>query len=600
MIVSDKKKSNSNLSLLGQIWGLIDKRRRFQIGCSIILMVVVAFFEVISISTVMPFLTVLISPDTVFDDPLIKPIIKILGFEHAREMLLPITILFILTVVISNGLRMFLYWLQLYLAHKIGSDFGGKIFRHSIFQSYEYHLQKNSSESISTIINKSGAIVGQAVLPLMVIISSLITLIAIAATLVYLNPELVIVCLISFGSIYLLIANYFKKKVDYHSILINNNSSLLIQVIQESIGGIRDIIIEHSQDVYCRAFKRIDGPLKRSGAIVLSMIGMPRFAIEGLGVITIAILAYYLTSLNPEGSTAVPFLGVIALGSQRLLPIMQQGYASWTTIRSGMPAFTDVITLLESPSTEYLVRAPDDLCPAIFEKELSLENIVFSYKTNSIDVLKGVSLLIPKGSKIGIVGTTGSGKSTLLDIIMGLISPTQGRVMIDGVALSEENIQNWRACIAHVPQHVYISDASIAENIAFGIPEVEINWERIESAIEGAELTETIKQWDHGYRTVVGERGARLSGGQRQRVGIARALYKNAQVIIFDEATSALDGHTESSIMKSLHRTGANLTIIMVAHRLTTLESCNYIFQLEQGKIISPQSYQNLKDEIKK
>ena len=561
-------------------------------------MTIVAFFEVASITAVMPFLTVLISPDTVFDFPLIKPIIQALGFVEARQLLLPITALFILLVVISNGLRMLLYWLQLYLAHKIGADFGEKIFRHTLFQAYEYHLQKNSSESISLIVNKSGAIVGQAILPIMVIISSTITLIAIVATLVFLNPELVIACLISFGSIYVLIANYFKKKIDIYSKIINHNSSVLIKVIQESIGGIRDILIENSQNVYCSAFTKIDRPLKEAGAMVLSMIGMPRFAIEGLGVITIAILAYHLTSSNPLGSNAIPFLGVIALGSQRLLPIMQQGYASWTTIRSGLPAFVDVMTLLESPTTEELGWAPDDLGPLIYEKEISLEDIFFSYRTNNINVLKGINFKIPKGSKIGIVGITGSGKSTLLDIIMGLILPTKGVLKIDGVKLSTANLNNWRACIAHVPQHVYISDASVAENIAFGIPEAEIDWVRMEFAVNGAQLSQMIKAWDHGYKTIVGERGARLSGGQRQRIGIARALYKKAHVIIFDEATSALDGLTESAIIESLHKIGANLTIIMVAHRLTTLKSCDFILQLEDGVVKDIISYQDLNNQF--
>jgi ATP-binding cassette subfamily B protein len=256
------------------------------------------------------------------------------------------------------------------------------------------------------------------------------------------------------------------------------------------------------------------------------------------------------------------------------------------------------MTLLESPTTEELGWAPDDLGPLIYEKEISLEDIFFSYRTNNINVLKGINFKIPKGSKIGIVGITGSGKSTLLDIIMGLILPTKGVLKIDGVKLSTANLNNWRACIAHVPQHVYISDASVAENIAFGIPEAEIDWVRMEFAVNGAQLSQMIKAWDHGYKTIVGERGARLSGGQRQRIGIARALYKKAHVIIFDEATSALDGLTESAIIESLHKIGANLTIIMVAHRLTTLKSCDFILQLEDGVVKDIISYQDLNNQF--
>lgn len=573
---------------------MIEKRRRAQIGWTISLMIAVAFAEVISIGAVMPFLTILISPDTVFAYPLLQPVFKIFGVKTAGELLLPITILFIFSVIISNGLRMVLYWILINLAHKIGSDLSARIFRHILFQSYEYHLQKNSSESI-TILNKSSEIVGRSILPLMIIVSSSITLVAIVFTLILLNPAVVLICLISFGSIYLIIANNFKEKIDTYSKIVNTNGTLLIKVIQESLGGIRDVLIEHTQDVYCSAFKRIDEPLKKAEAMVLSMIGMPRFAIEGLGVIAIAILAFYLTSKNPSGSIAIPFLGVIALGTQRLLPILQQGYASWTTIKAYRPALADLAALMESPKIEVVGWNSKDATPTIFEKEIFLENISFSYQSNNINVLKGISLKIHKGSRIGIVGTTGSGKSTLLDLIMGLVSPTHGRVIVDDIILSAENIQNWRACIAHVPQHVFISDASIAENIALGIPVDQIDWERMNFAINGAQLAKTIETWGEGYKTIVGERGARLSGGQRQRIGIARALYKNAKVIIFDEATSALDGETESAVMRSIDKIDPNLTIIMVAHRLTTLESCDCILEIDHGVVKSIVNNKNAK-----
>jgi len=557
-------------------------------------MILVAFAEVISISAIMPFLTILISPNVLFDHPLMRSIFEQAGFNQANELLFPITIIFIIVVFIANGMRMFLYWFQLHLAHEIGAEFSARIFSHTLFQSYEYHLQNNSSESIANIMNKSDAIVGQAILPLMVIISSSIILVAIIGTLIFVNPTLVISCLVVFGCIYLLIAVYFRMHIDKQSKIINYNGPRLIKVIQESIGGIRDILIEHSQEVYCSAFKKIDKPYKYAHAAVLSMIGMPRFVIEGVGVILIAILAYYLIRNDPLNSMVVPTLGIMALGSQRLLPVMQQGYASWSAIRAGKPALGDIITLLKNPATEYIAYESEKLNPIIFNSEIKIDNVSFSYKVNNIDVLKNISVTIPKGARIGIIGTTGSGKSTLLDIIMGLIFPSDGKIFVDKISLSKKNILNWRARIAHVPQHVYIADASVAENIAFGVLSSRIDLDRVKLAAKKAQIAQTIEEWDDGYQTIVGERGARLSGGQRQRIGIARALYKEAQVIIFDEATSALDNATELAVMNTLSNLDSKLTIIMVAHRLSTLESCDRIVQLVNGLVKNILSYKEL------
>jgi len=561
-------------------------------------MILVAFAEVISIGAIMPFLTVLISPNIVFDYPLIASIIVRTGIDQANELLFPITIIFIAVVFIANCMRMFLYWFQLHLAHEIGAEFSAMIFGHTLFQSYEYHLQNNSSESIATIMNKSDAIVGQAILPLMVIISSSIILVAIIGTLIFINPTLVISCLVVFGCIYVLIAIYFRMHIDKQSKIINYNGPRLIKVIQESIGGIRDILIEHSQDVYCSAFRKIDKPYKAAHSKVLSMTGMPRFAIEGAGIILIAILAYYLIRSDPLNNMVVPTLGIMALGAQRLLPVMQQGYASWSAIRAGKSAISDIITLLKNPAIEYTAYETKNLSPIIFNSEIKIDNVSFAYKINNIDVLKDINLTIQKGARIGVVGTTGSGKSTLLDIIMGLIFPSNGKIYIDKSQLSKKNILNWRAYIAHVPQHVYIADASVAENIAFGVLSSCIDLERVKLAAKKAQIAQTIEEWDDGYQTIVGERGARLSGGQRQRIGIARALYKEAQVIIFDEATSALDDATESAIMNTLYNLDSNLTIIMVAHRLSTLESCDYIVQLENGLVKNILNYKELKNKI--
>jgi ATP-binding cassette subfamily B protein len=310
-------------------------------------------------------------------------------------------------------------------------------------------------------------------------------------------------------------------------------------------------------------------------------------------MILIASLAYSLAG-DPSGiASAIPVLGALALGAQRLLPVMQQSYASWSYIRGGQATLGDALDLLDQPLPNHADALTLSAIP--FKHSITLNNLAFKYTANTPWVLQsGLNLSIPKGSRIGLIGSTGSGKSTLLDILMGLLQPTQGSMSIDGVNINNQNYRGWQAHIAHVPQAIFLSDSTVAENIAFGEPAEQIDYRRMIQAAQKAQISDTIESWTNKYNTAVGERGVRLSGGQRQRIGIARALYKRADVIVLDEATSALDDRTERAVMRSIENLGDDVTVIIVAHRLTTLKSCTQIVELEDGRIKRSGSYQNI------
>ena len=289
---------------------------------------------------------------------------------------------------------------------------------------------------------------------------------------------------------------------------------------------------------------------------------------------------------------AIPVLGTLALGAQRLLPILQQGYSALAIIRGSEASLRSVLNLLDQP-----LPAPAKGEPAsrvTFERNLSLRNVGFRYRPETPRVLEGVDLTFQKGKRIGFIGATGSGKSTLLDIVMGLLQPTEGVVTVDGVALNVANQRSWQGLIAHVPQSIFLTDSSIAENIAFGVPKADIDLDRVREAAQQAQLTDVIETWPAKYDTMVGERGVRLSGGQRQRIGIARALYKRASVIIFDEATSALDNETERALMSAINALGSDLTILIIAHRLTTLKNCDLIVEIADGGVKRVGQYNDL------
>jgi ATP-binding cassette subfamily B protein len=285
---------------------------------------------------------------------------------------------------------------------------------------------------------------------------------------------------------------------------------------------------------------------------------------------------------------AIPILGALALAAQRLLPLVQQGYAGYASMIGGQGSLRDLLDLLDQQlPTRSAAASP----PVVFRARIELRALRFAYSPDGPEIIRGVEIDIPRGARVGFVGTTGSGKSTLLDIIMGFLDPTAGVVMVDGVVMDADLVRSWQSRIAHVPQSIFLTDSTIAENIAFGVPSDAIDMDRVRRAAARAQIAETIEAWPEGYATLVGERGVRLSGGQRQRIGIARALYKQADVLVLDEATSALDAETEEAVMMAIDSLHDELTVLIVAHRLTTLRGCSRIVELVDGRIARTGTY---------
>ena len=353
--------------------------------------------------------------------------------------------------------------------------------------------------------------------------------------------------------------------------------------MQEGLGGIRDVLIDGTQAVYCKIYHSADYPLRKAQASNQFIGASPRFFVEALAVVFIALLAHSLTGLEGGVVSAIPTLGAIALGAQRMLPLIQQLYSSWSSLRGSYDSFAEVLDLIEQPMPAYALREP--VQPLPFSKSIKLVNVNFRYSNQTSKVLQNINIEIEKGSMIGFMGATGSGKSTLLDILMALLEPEKGSLQIDGVVINQKNFRAWQSNIAHVPQGIFLTDSTVAKNIAFGVPDGEIDYEKVRRAAKQAQIAATIESMEYGYETFVGERGVRLSGGQRQRIGIARALYKSANVIVFDEATSALDNETESAVIEAINSLDNNMTIIMVAHRISTLKECDLIYRLKNGKI---------------
>jgi len=574
-------------NLFFRLWLHIDLKRRIQFFVLFLVMIFAAVSELISIGSVIPFLAVLTNPDKIFFNEKFESFILFFEFSQPQELILPLTIVFILAAIISGLMRFILVFIQTKLSYAIGADFSISIYRRTLYQPYSVHVSRNSSEIISGISSKASAVAQSTLMPVLTILSSFIMLVSIVIALTYINFNIALFGFIGFSSCYLVLILASKSKLEKDSNKISIESVQVIKALQEGLGGIRDILIDGTQAVYCKIFRDADLPLRAAKANIQIISSSPRFIIEAIGMIVIAMLAFLL-SQQPSGfSDSIPILGAFALGAQRLLPALQQIYSNWSFVRGGEASFSDALDLLDQKLPDYLKKPEQKMH---FKNNIIFKNISFSYLNNSRNELSNINLKILKGEMIGIKGSTGSGKSTFLDILMGLLIPTDGAMEIDGVKISDSNFRAWQSHIAHVPQNIFLSDASIAENIAFGVPSDMINLKKVKKAAVIAQISETIENMDHGYNTVVGEDGVRLSGGQRQRIGIARALYKDSDVLVFDEGTSALDTDTENLVMESIEAIKKDITIIMVAHRLSTLKNCTKVIELVEGKINQIQS----------
>lgn len=591
--MESQKSLVSTPALLARLWQHLSKHRRRQLMLLLPMMLLSAGTEIVSLGAVLPFLGVLIAPEQIFSYPLVSRFASASGINSPDQLVLPLTAAFALAALFAGAMRMFVLWLNTRLAFSIGSDLSIDVYRRTLYQPYRVHVARNSSEVISGISGKVGA-ASSAIYQTLILISSTVMMGAVLLAVLAINPLIALLATIGFGSCYASISWVSRRWLKRNSLQISREQTRLIQALQEGLGGIRDVLLDGSQHFYCDVYKQANQPFRRAQASNVFIAGSPRFLMESIGMAMIAILAYFLSQQNGGMGAALPVLGALALAAQRLLPALQNSYAAWATITGSHASLSDALDFLNQPiSNEALLPVPE---PLVLQRSICLKSIRFRYTDESPYVLNDFNLFIRRGARIGLVGRTGSGKSTVLDLIMGLLPPTDGALLVDDQPILGNSLRAWQRAIAHVPQSIYLSDATLAANIAFGVPRGNIEMARVRLAATQAHIADFIESSRHGYEALVGERGIRLSGGQRQRIGIARALYKRASVLVFDEATSALDNSTEQSVMDAVNMLKRDLTIIIVAHRLSTVKRCDFLVELDCGRIVAQGTYDDLLD----
>lgn len=577
-------------SSLSKLLSHVSARRKTQGALLVFLTAVGAMLEAASLAAVFPVLAYILDPVSALNSEImqfVKPITAYLPFGQTYNL----GILFAAIVLLSSAYRIFLIWLQVTWGNAVGHDFSTLIFSRLLGQSYEQHIARNTSEIVSGITIKINQLVGSYINPLIAICSSTVLLLAIVGLLILTVGLQIVAIVVLIGVIYAGITFSIKSKLSYNSQVISNRSNLIVQQVQESFQGVREVILGATRGVREAMFSRMDKEFRsaQSSSAVLSQA--PRYIVESFLVILLVGLALMQAGTFTLSGELLPSLGVVVLGLQRMMPLAQVIYANVATMKGAVCSVDDVLEMASQYSEADQTQLTE--CEAIgFSDRVELRDLGYRYPLSQVAQLKNINVSIKKGEWVGFYGHTGSGKSTLLDLICGLLKPTTGAIYVDGKQLSDNNYASWRSKLSVVSQSAFFSDVAIVDIIAFG--EETPDLERLTACLKVAQLESTIHGLVEGIYTRVGEAGVQLSGGQLQRLSIARALYRKAEVLVFDEATSALDRPTELVLMDALRLSNSDLTVVLVAHRLNTLEECDSVYQIENGEIVSSGTYEQL------
>lgn len=565
-------------------------KRKGQLILLLVLMILVSCSEVLGVASIIPFLAVLENSSRLLNNERIKPILGYLAITTPQELLLAIVIVFIGITISTNVLRVVSIHVQNQLAARLSLDLSSKLYHHLLFQPYIFYTQHHSSE-LGTLMVFANNMAGTLFMPGLQIITNSFVAIALFLGILIIDGKVAIAMSVILATAYIAIYNWRKYKLQQNSILMSQAQTNLSKVTYESLGNIKDIILSAKANFFNLSYQQSLWGFNKANADNNTVFLTPRYLIEMLAMTCIALLALSM-GRGGDFSRSVPILGSLALAANRLLPALQQSFASVSQIQGYREQMRTVLKVLERSYDPLQELVPAQVL--LLRESLTMQNVWFRYREDSGWVLQDLCLTIPAKSRVGFVGTTGSGKSTTADLILGLLKPEKGQILVDDLPLEGERLRAWQLGVAHVPQSIFIADTTVASNIAFGVPEAQIDWDRVIKAAKLAQIADFIESLPEGYHTTVGERGIRLSGGQRQRVGIARALYREAKVIVFDEATSALDNYTERELMSAIDSLSQELTIILIAHRLTTVEKCDRIFEFSQGRVIHSGTYEEL------
>ena len=553
----------------------ISRKRKAQFFVIVILTVFATLFEAFAIGSLIPFLQILTDTGTAQLENY-----EVKDSEFVSEMVYKTTI-FCSAIFGASVLRFVLMYSQNKFSFGVGGDFARRMFANYLEGDYEAKAKLNSSDTIALMTIRVRDLVNMVVNPLVQLFSSLLLLLGIVSFLIYVNSTLSFFALTALGSVYLVVALTARKFLSKHSDIMVQNQNDVITTIQHGINNLRDIVITKCQAYFKNEFDQPEFRARNSTVSIIVLSQAPKYFVESLGILVLAVISVFFVVVLNQADNLIVSLGAFALGAQRMLPILQSAYWSFAQLKGGKAPLRDILDGLESSAT----ASESQERQIAFCNTITFDRVAYEYSGSSRKILCDVSFSISRSSWFGIVGESGSGKSTLLDLVMGLYLPQSGKIEIDGIELKNTLRKSWWEKIAFVPQDVKLLNKSIAENIAFGVPKELIDYEKVKKAARDASISEFVDSLPLKLETQIGEGKNSVSGGQRQRIGIARALYKNAEIIVLDEATSALDDKTEQQFLKSLQKLDSNPTIILITHKRSLLKLCDTAIEVKSGRV---------------
>ncbi len=553
-----------------------------------------ALFETASVASILPFMAIVMDPGIITRYAWITPFISTLGIHTQQGAVIAAGGLTICVLAMGNAVSAANLWAQTRYIARARQALSSELFAGFMRLPYSFHLERDTASLSRVLGSDVESALGGFLASLLGVVAKGLSGFVLISFIVIVDPLVALGTVVVLGGGYMFVYRLIRVRQSRLGAKMVEASVALGRATLEGFAGIKELRVLGRESTSTASYNDVLGTLVKTQAQNLLAAALPRYVIEviayaGIVAVTLAFV------LKGEGTAAVPSLALYALAGNRLVPIFQQFFASAITIKYHTKAVESLVLDLKTvrDHIEQLSQNSDE-APLSFNHRLELANIVFQYPTAHTPSLQGVSLTILKNQSVGFVGKTGAGKTTLADVILGLYQPQSGTLSVDGVLLTESNERLWRRRVGYVPQTVFLTNASIAENIALGIPKEKIDRSAVIRAAEMAQAEEFIDLLPDNYDTVVGERGVKLSGGQRQRLGIARALYHQPDVLIFDEATSALDGMTEDAVMQAIQKLSQQCTMVLIAHRLRTVQACDRIVVLDGGVIVADGSYQEL------
>lgn len=580
----------TDFSIYAKAWSLLSRREKRNAWLVLIIVLVAALSSAGMIGSVMPFLSVLAEPERIREIAMLSWIYEKGGFQSYYSFLVALGFASLMVIFFANVMQLIRVWAVARYTTRRMHTIGYRLLSSYLRQPYEFFVNRHTSAMSTQILSEAQLVVTQFLAPAAEVIASFLTVLVIVALLIWVNSVVALSAFTLLGGLFICTFLVSRRVIANAGKLRAQSNKERYRIANEALSGAKDIKLLGCEDTYIAEFKRPSSRWASSQVIVQVAGQMPQYVMYVLGFGGMIVLCLFMVdgaSLEAGSGlgTILPLLGVFAVAGQRLLPEMSKLYHGLTQLqygRSAVEAVYDDLVLLTSG--EALPDAPN--ASLSLKRDLRLDRISYRYPEAEVDSLCDISLTVYAGEKIGVVGSTGSGKTTLADLVLGLLSPSEGKLVVDDVSVERNNIRAWRQSVGYVPQEIFLTDASIAKNIAMGVPDSKIDYRKVEDAARAAQIHEfVLKELPDGYDTLVGERGVRLSGGQRQRVGIARAMYHEAEFLVFDEATSALDNATERDVMTAIEDLPGNRTVLIIAHRLTTVQSCDRILVLDSGQV---------------